>query len=55
MTLDFKKELVRFKDPEEAFSGSLTQQMGFSRNKDIPFSEVLEVRLVKPNGFFKEK
>ena len=55
VTIDFKKELVRFKDPEQAFVGSLAIQMGFNRCKDIPFTDVLEIRLLKPNGFFKEK
>ena len=54
VTIDFKRSLVRFKDPDEAFQGCLQKQMGFSKRQDIPFSELLDVRLVKPNGFYHE-
>ena len=54
VTIDFQKELVRFKDPEDAHEGSLTTSMGFDRRKDIGFSDILEVHLIKPDGFKKE-
>ena len=31
VTIDFKRWLVRFKDPDEAFQGCLQKQMGFSK------------------------
>lgn len=55
VTIDFQRELVRFKKPEDVYEGSLAKAMGFDRKKDISFSEVLEVRLLMADGFKNER
>jgi len=54
-TIDYKRELVRFKKEKKAHQDSHnSQQMGFFKKWDIPFAEVSDVVLLKPDFYMKE-